>query len=52
MKRALFLDRDGVVNIEINYLYKIEDFDKKINEYYDLEIKSSEYFLLWELPVL
>jgi D-glycero-D-manno-heptose 1,7-bisphosphate phosphatase len=26
MKRALFLDRDGVVNIEINYLYKIEDF--------------------------
>ena len=26
MKRALFLDRDGVVNIEINYLYKVEDF--------------------------
>ncbi|MFA5234603.1 MAG: D-glycero-beta-D-manno-heptose 1,7-bisphosphate 7-phosphatase [Sulfurimonas sp.] len=27
MNRALFLDRDGVVNIEINYLYKIEDFE-------------------------
>lgn len=25
MKKALFLDRDGVVNEEINYLYKIED---------------------------
>lgn len=27
MNRALFLDRDGVVNVEINYLYKIEDFE-------------------------
>lgn len=26
MKRCLFLDRDGVINIEKNYLYKIEDF--------------------------
>lgn len=26
MKKALFLDRDGVVNVEINYLYKAEDF--------------------------
>ncbi len=26
-KKALFLDRDGVVNIEKNYLYKIEDFE-------------------------
>ncbi len=26
MDRALFLDRDGVINVEINYLYKIEDF--------------------------
>ena len=24
---ALFLDRDGVINKEINYLYKIEDFE-------------------------
>ena len=26
-KRALFLDRDGVINREINYLHKIEDFE-------------------------
>jgi len=27
MRKALFLDRDGVINKEINYLYKIEDFE-------------------------
>lgn len=27
MKKALFLDRDGVINIEINYLHRIEDFE-------------------------
>lgn len=27
MKPALFLDRDGVINREINYLYRIEDFE-------------------------
>jgi len=27
MQKALFLDRDGVVNIEKNYLYKVEDFE-------------------------
>src|SRR4051794_27604058 len=25
--RALFLDRDGVINIDKNYVYKIEDFE-------------------------
>ena len=25
--RALFLDRDGTINVEKNYVYKIEDFD-------------------------
>ncbi len=25
--KAIFLDRDGVLNIEKNYLYKIEDFE-------------------------
>ena len=25
--KALFLDRDGTVNIEKNYVYKIEDFE-------------------------
>jgi len=27
MKKALFLDRDGVINIEKEYLYKIEEFE-------------------------
>ncbi|RLA75482.1 MAG: D-glycero-beta-D-manno-heptose-1,7-bisphosphate 7-phosphatase [Epsilonproteobacteria bacterium] len=27
MKKTLFLDRDGVINIEKDYLYKIEDFE-------------------------
>ena len=26
MRKALFLDRDGVINKEINYLYRIQDF--------------------------
>ncbi len=26
MNKALFLDRDGVVNEEVNYLHKVEDF--------------------------
>jgi len=27
LNKAVFLDRDGVINIEKNYLYKIEDFE-------------------------
>ncbi|WP_434637398.1 D-glycero-beta-D-manno-heptose 1,7-bisphosphate 7-phosphatase [Sulfurimonas sp. NW7] len=27
MTKALFLDRDGVINVEKNYVYKIEDFE-------------------------
>lgn len=27
MKRALFLDRDGVINIEKNYVFRVEDFE-------------------------
>ncbi len=27
MNKAVFLDRDGVINIEKNYVYKIEDFE-------------------------
>ncbi len=27
MKKALFLDRDGVINVEKEYLYKREDFE-------------------------
>lgn len=27
MEKVVFLDRDGVINIDKNYLYKIEDFE-------------------------
>ena len=27
MNKALFLDRDGVINVEKDYLYKVEDFE-------------------------
>ena len=39
MKKALFLDRDGVVNKEKNYLYKIEDF-----EFIDGVFETCKYF--------
>ena len=35
MKKALFLDRDGVINEEINYLHKVADF-VFINEIFDI----------------
>jgi len=45
MQKALFLDRDGVINTEKNYLYKIEDFEfidgifALISHYYHLGYK-------------
>ena len=27
MGKAIFLDRDGTINVEKNYLYKIEEFE-------------------------
>jgi len=39
MNKALFLDRDGVINKEKNYLYKIEDF-----EFIDGVFKTCSYF--------
>ncbi|EAH6260341.1 D,D-heptose 1,7-bisphosphate phosphatase, partial [Campylobacter upsaliensis] len=27
MKKALFLDRDGVINVDKKYVHKIEDFE-------------------------
>ncbi|MBE0491393.1 MAG: D-glycero-beta-D-manno-heptose 1,7-bisphosphate 7-phosphatase [Sulfurospirillum sp.] len=27
MKKAIFLDRDGVINVDKEYIYKIEDFE-------------------------
>lgn len=31
MKKCIFLDRDGTINVEKNYLYKIEDFEFEKN---------------------
>jgi len=39
MKKVLFLDRDGVINKEKNYLYKIEDF-----EFIDGVFETCRYF--------
>lgn len=39
MNKALFLDRDGVINKEKNYLYKIEDF-----EFIDGVFETCKYF--------
>lgn len=39
MNKALFLDRDGVVNKEKNYLYKIEEF-----EFIDGVFETCKYF--------
>ncbi len=46
MNKALFLDRDGVVNVEINYLYKVEDF-KFIDGIFELckKYQSQGYLL-------
>jgi len=40
MNKAIFLDRDGVINIEKEYLYKIEDF-----EFIDGVFKACKYFI-------
>jgi len=39
MNKAIFLDRDGVINKEVNYLYKIEDF-----EFIDGVFEALKYF--------
>lgn len=39
MNKALFLDRDGVINVEKNYVHKIEDF-----EFIDGIFEVTKYF--------
>lgn len=47
MKPAIFLDRDGTINIDYNYVHKIEDFDF-IDGVIDamLELKQMGYLLV------
>ena len=47
MKKAIFLDRDGVINIEKNYLYKIEDFEFFDGVFETLKYLQHKGFLLF-----
>lgn len=46
MNRALFLDRDGVINVDKNYIYKIEDFQFFPGIFDLLKFFQSKGFLL------
>ena len=54
MHKALFLDRDGVVNVEINYLYKIENFEfidgifELCNHYQNMGYLCPHLPVLWQ----
>jgi len=41
MKKALFLDRDGVINIDYGYVHKIEDFTF-IEEIFEICLKAQQ----------
>lgn len=47
MKKAVFLDRDGVINIEKNYLYKIEDFEFQNGVFEALSFLQENNYLLF-----
>ncbi len=47
MQKAIFLDRDGVINVEKNYLYKIEDFEFIDGVFSSLKAFSDAGFLLF-----
>lgn len=46
MKKALFLDRDGIINIEKNYVHKIEDFEFVDGVFETLRFFQNEGYLL------
>ncbi|MBI3873476.1 MAG: D-glycero-beta-D-manno-heptose 1,7-bisphosphate 7-phosphatase [Arcobacter sp.] len=48
-QKAIFLDRDGVINIEKDYLYKIEDFEFIDGVFEALRYLQSKGFLLFIL---
>ncbi len=47
MIKALFLDRDGVINKEKNYLYKVKDF-----EFIDGVFETCRYFLSLDYHII
>jgi len=46
-KKVIFLDRDGVINKEINYLHKIKDFEFTDNCIDTLKALQSHGYLLF-----
>lgn len=46
MRKAVFLDRDGTINIEKNYLYKIEDFEFLPGVFEALKLIQKKGYLL------
>jgi len=46
-KKAIFLDRDGVINKEINYLHKIKDFEFTDSCIHALKTLQSHGYLLF-----
>lgn len=47
MKRAIFLDRDGVINIDKGYVYKISDFEFLPDVMQTLKYFQKQNFLLF-----
>lgn len=47
MNKAIFLDRDGVINKEVSYLYKIEDFEFTIKCIEALQLLQSAGYVLF-----
>lgn len=46
MKKAIFLDRDGTINIDKNYIYRIEDFEYIEGAIEGLKLLQDNNFLL------
>lgn len=44
--RAIFLDRDGTINVEKNYLHKVEDFEFVSNAIEGLKLLQQQGYLL------
>lgn len=46
MNKAIFLDRDGTINVEKHYLYKLEEFEFLPGVFEGLQILQKEGYLL------
>lgn len=46
MTKAVFFDRDGVLNVDKNYLYKIEDFEWQIDAMQAIKFLKDQGYLV------